>query len=207
MKEKFRKIPSLKFLYEVSKDGVIRNVKSKKILKPRTTPNSDYLHLHTTIKDKSIDIGIHRLVAECWVKIPEKYKEYSIRDLEINHRDFNRKNNNYKNLEWCTRKENMEYSQKAGRLKGINKGHIPWNTGQQLHEEIRNKISEAHKCKNKIKAVDIKTKEEFIFDDLDAAELFIRNKLNKESTCVRTQILRGCKGERKVVYKHNWYFI
>lgn len=29
MKE-FRKVPSLKFLYEISRDGILRNVKSKK---------------------------------------------------------------------------------------------------------------------------------------------------------------------------------
>lgn len=29
MKE-FRKVPSLKFLYEISQDGILRNVKSKK---------------------------------------------------------------------------------------------------------------------------------------------------------------------------------
>ena len=32
--KKYRKIPSLKFLYEISSTGVIRNVKSKKILIP-----------------------------------------------------------------------------------------------------------------------------------------------------------------------------
>ena len=35
LKIKYRKIPSLKFLYEISKDGKIRNVKSKKFLKQR----------------------------------------------------------------------------------------------------------------------------------------------------------------------------
>ena len=33
LKIKYRKIPSLKFLYEISKDGKIRNVKSKNILR------------------------------------------------------------------------------------------------------------------------------------------------------------------------------
>lgn len=46
---------------------------------------------------------IHRLVAEHFVKkIPGKNV--------VNHKDFDKKNNNYKNLEWCTQKENVRYS-------------------------------------------------------------------------------------------------
>ena len=31
MKKEFRKIPSLDFRYEISRDGIVRNIKSKKI--------------------------------------------------------------------------------------------------------------------------------------------------------------------------------
>lgn len=203
MKE-YRKIPSLKFMYEVSKDGIIRNVKSKKILKQRDTPNSKYLFIHTSLKGKTIDIGVHRLVAECWCEIPEGY---SINELEVNHIDFNVKNNNASNLEWVTTKENREWSKINGRLQGINKGKPGYWKGKHLSDSARTKISEYRKCKNKIKAIYIKDKSEYIFNSLDEAEEYIRKLLNKESKCVRGQIILGCKGERKVVYKHNWYFI
>ena len=206
MKE-YRKIPSLKFLYEINEDGVIRNVKSKKILKLRTTPNSYYLYLHTAVKGKTIDICVHRLVAECWCKVPEHLKDYDLSELQVNHKDFNIQNNNYRNLEWVTAKENTQYSVNAGRFKGVNKGKPGFWKDKHHSEETKKKLSEIRKLKSKIKAIDIKTKEEFIFNDLDEAENFKRNKLNKTSTCVRTQIIRGCRGERKVVYKHNWYFI
>jgi hypothetical protein len=46
---------------------------------------------------------IHRLVAECFIPNIEN-KRY------INHKDFNKENNFFDNLEWCSQKENVNYS-------------------------------------------------------------------------------------------------
>lgn len=52
----------------------------------------------------------HRLVYEAFVsKIPA--------DMEINHLDANKKNNNIKNLELCTRQENMTHAKKLGLMR------------------------------------------------------------------------------------------
>lgn len=65
LKIKYRKIPSLKFLYEISKDGKIRNVKSKKFLKQRVNSKG-----YVEVSVKAFNVRpIHRLVAEAWVKI------------------------------------------------------------------------------------------------------------------------------------------
>lgn len=45
---------------------------------------------------------IHRIVAEVFIPNPENKPE-------VNHKDRNIKNNHYTNLEWVTRKENMEH--------------------------------------------------------------------------------------------------
>ena len=45
---------------------------------------------------------IHRLVAQHFIKNP-------LRKQEVNHIDYCTTNNHYKNLEWCTRKENMDH--------------------------------------------------------------------------------------------------
>lgn len=213
MKE-FRKIPSLKFMYEVSATGVVRNVKSKKVLSQRTTPNSSYLYIHTMIGSTTIDRMVHRLVAECWVPVPKKYLEagMTIDDLVVNHLDFDITNNSSDNLEWCTQEENLQYSIDAGHLDGSSlkeyyNDHPAYWKGKHLTDNAKEKLSEARKCKKRIKAVDIASKEKFEFDSLDDAVHYIEKKFNKNNSCIRSQILKGCKGERKVVYKHNWYFI
>lgn len=54
-------------------------------------------------------ICVHRLVAIAFVDNPYKY-------TEINHKDENPLNNKADNLEWCTRKYNMNYGTTPQRL-------------------------------------------------------------------------------------------
>lgn len=102
----FRKIPSLRFLYEINGDGsVLRNVKSKrriKIWKDAHNSKTEYWkcqinHGHRVIKKHFI----HNLVAECWLgEKPEGYM--------TDHIDQNSLNNDYRNLRYVTRSENMK---------------------------------------------------------------------------------------------------
>lgn len=50
-------------------------------------------------------VPVHLYVAHGWVK---GYKK----GLEVNHKDFNRKNNNASNLEWVSHLDNVRYSAK-----------------------------------------------------------------------------------------------
>ena len=54
-------------------------------------------------------ITVHRLVAMAFVSNPNNY-------TEVNHIDENPKNNRADNLEWCTRKYNMNYGTTPYRL-------------------------------------------------------------------------------------------
>ena len=67
MNQNFRKIPELKYLYEVNEDGIVRNVKSKKILKPQINKEG-YLQINIHIKDEPVTITIHKLVADTFLK-------------------------------------------------------------------------------------------------------------------------------------------
>lgn len=53
---------------------------------------------------------LHRAVALSFIPIPEKYKDIPIEKLQVNHIDGNKLNPHYKNLEWCTCKENVQHA-------------------------------------------------------------------------------------------------
>ena len=100
----FRKLKSLKFLYEINEMGILRNVKSKKIIKGYTERNG---YVRVKIENKClggiIRTTIHRLVAEAFLPNPHNLPE-------INHINSVRNDNRVENLEWCTHSENMKYS-------------------------------------------------------------------------------------------------
>lgn len=78
-------------------------------LKPRID-NQGYAKVGLYLGNKKYKwIFIHRLVAIAYIPNPQN-KPF------INHKDFNRVNNNIENLEWCTHWENMNYSYERGRF-------------------------------------------------------------------------------------------
>ena len=106
----FRKLKSLKFLYEINEDGILRNVKSKKIVQGYCEKNG-YIRVRIENKclGKVIRTTIHRLVAEAFIPNPNNKPE-------INHIDSIRHHNNVSNIDWVTHSENMKHSF----YKGIN---------------------------------------------------------------------------------------
>ena len=56
-------------------------------------------------------VSIHRIVCENFVDNPYNKPE-------VNHIDGNKQNNNYKNLEWSTRKEQIQHAFKIGLMTG-----------------------------------------------------------------------------------------
>ena len=86
--------------YEVSNTGKVRNSKTKKILKGRLT-KTGYEQVSLKMKNTNTFCNqyVHRLVAKYWVENPLSKKE-------VNHKDGNKNNNHYLNLEWVTPSEN-----------------------------------------------------------------------------------------------------
>ena len=62
-----------------------------------------YLTIILCDNTKRIGKYVHHLVGECYIPNPHNY-------TEINHIDENPLNNCVDNLEWCSRKYNVEYS-------------------------------------------------------------------------------------------------
>jgi len=85
--------------YLIDVDGNVYSLKSSKFLKPQKI--GDYLGVNINGKIEYI----HRLVAFTYL-FKEEYQ------TEVNHKDFNKSNNNVDNLEWVSRQENIEYSWK-----------------------------------------------------------------------------------------------
>lgn len=105
----FRKIPSLKFLYEVNENGtILRNVKSKKQLKIKLDMHHSKKGYYATFVRLNVDgkstikrVMLHTVVAECWLgPKPEGY--------EVDHKDRNSHNNDYRNLRYVTKSEQMK---------------------------------------------------------------------------------------------------
>lgn len=120
----FRKIKSLKFLYEVNENGtIIRNVKSKKQLKIKLDFHHSEKGYYTTFvhiggrseNSRIIRVPIHKVVAECWLgDCPTGY--------EVDHIDRNTHNNHYSNLRYVTK--SRESRSKGIKLRNCNTGEI-----------------------------------------------------------------------------------
>ncbi len=83
--------------YEISSWGRVRN-KSGSILLPYKN-HKGYLKIGLYKDGKSHKKRIHRLVAETFIANPNYLPE-------VNHKDGNKENNSFTNLEWVTGEEN-----------------------------------------------------------------------------------------------------
>ena len=85
--------------YEVSNDGQVRNKRTGHILKPLLNRENGYARVSLNGQR----CYIHRLVAQA-------FYDNSRTDMDVNHIDGNKLNNNIANLEWSTRKENVKHA-------------------------------------------------------------------------------------------------
>lgn len=88
--------------YEASSDGHIRNKKTGKIL-AEFVGKDGYLRTQFDRKTRTV----HRVIARAFIPA-DVGKDF------VNHKDGNKRNNSVKNLEWCTREENMKHAYSHG---------------------------------------------------------------------------------------------
>ena len=113
----FRKIPSLKYLYEVNEDGVIRNVKSKKIVNGYREKTG---YIRVKFENKCLGgivrLGVHQVVAEAFLPNPNNLPE-------VNHINSDRSDNRACNLEWVSHSDNMIHAYHHGKHRdAVSKG-------------------------------------------------------------------------------------
>ena len=125
-KEIYKDIRGYEGLYQVSNYGNIKHLSywqenhrweghfsfyKEKILKQyesKKNPRLPYMHVILSKEAKPKLQMVHRLIAIAFIPNP-------LNKPHINHIDNNPKNNDIKNLEWCTPKENKLHSVKQGR--------------------------------------------------------------------------------------------
>lgn len=93
--------------YEISNIGRCRNTnklgwKTKGILSPKFNKQNGYYSYCIVVNGKQNYKYAHRLVAEAFIPNTQNKEQ-------VNHKDGNKTNNHYTNLEWCTREENMKH--------------------------------------------------------------------------------------------------
>ena len=92
-------------------DRVVSSEKYTRFMNGRVLKQSynvkGYLKTSIPIDEKWITKQVHRLVAQTFIPNPDNLPQ-------VNHLDCNRKNNNVKNLEFCTVSYNAKYREKFG---------------------------------------------------------------------------------------------
>ncbi len=105
-------------LYEVSNFGQVKSkithngIKDKILIGGINSDGYHYVALHRLNERKNL--LRHRLVAIHFLSNPNGYEQ-------VNHKDCNKNNNRYWNLEWCTQSENIRHGYTNERfIKAIN---------------------------------------------------------------------------------------
>jgi hypothetical protein len=90
--------------YQINEDGDIRNASSLKMLNPSFDMDGyEQIGIRKLGNRKKFCYKIHRLVALEFLEVPENYQ-----NLQIDHIDRNKLNNNYLNLRWVSLQENCD---------------------------------------------------------------------------------------------------
>lgn len=158
-------IPGTNGKYSVSENGEVRNNELKRNLKTAETYNG---YLRVRINKKMI--RVHRLVAELFIENPNGC-------TQVNHKDGNKKNNHFSNLEWCTAKENIAHAYKTG-LKKVSYKNIKSPT-PVIQMDLQN---------NPIK----------VYPSIRDAE--------RETGIDNSRISKVCKGKKKTASGYKWQY-
>lgn len=108
-------IYSLERVVTGGKNKCLRRLKEK-LLKP-SIDRYGYKKIVLCKNGKSYYFTVHRLVAINFISDPEAERN------TVNHKDGNKLNNHFSNLEWLTNKENLQHAWKTG-LKKPTKGKV-----------------------------------------------------------------------------------
>lgn len=121
MQEDIRQVVGFEGLYSVSRDGRIyseertartrgdvqRRVPPREMARMRLNSGNGYERLQLYRDGQYHNRLVHRLVAEAFIPNPDGLPE-------VNHKDGDKRNNHVSNLEWASRRSNLEHARRTG---------------------------------------------------------------------------------------------
>lgn len=117
MEEIWKDVKDYEDLYQVSNLGRIRSKRGNKKILKQLINKDGYCIIRLRKNKKRKECFIHRLIATVFIDYnnykfldDEKGIVFNLSALTVNHKDFNKKNNNIYNLEWCTPRYNSTYT-------------------------------------------------------------------------------------------------
>lgn len=210
--EEWKEIEIKGLKYKVSNYGRVIGFASGKLLKTRL--NKDGYICVTVGKEKEgrTTERVHRLVAKLFVENPANLSE-------VNHIDFDRTNNYYKNLEWVSHKDNIKYTVRHnryytanGRTRGKNNPNYGNNTlrlkyqnNKELAKLKNSRPKEQNGRAKKVKLYDVNKNfiKEFGYIG-ECAEYLIKNNFTKAKIdSIRNNIRKSVKNN--VLYLNHYY--
>ena len=141
MEEQWMPVKGYEGLYEVSNTGKVRslknsrhNVRKEPLLKKQRLGSWGYPVVALCKEGKSIEVLVHRIVAEAFIPNPNGYEV-------VNHKDEVKTNNLVENLEWCTQKYNNNYG--TAKQRGVETRKKNGTTSSSKGEQyIKQKLEE-----------------------------------------------------------------
>lgn len=100
--ETWKDIEGFEGKYQVSSWGRVRNAITLCIIRPYSNTKG-YLKIGLTKNNKCVKFRVNRLVAKAFIPNP-----YNL--PQVNHKDGNKANNSFTNLEWITNGDNQRHA-------------------------------------------------------------------------------------------------
>jgi len=106
--ETWKDVEGYEGIYQVSNTGKVRNIIKCRPVKTKKN-NRDYVQIRLYKNGEVEHWLLHRLVAKHFIDNPESLPQ-------VNHKDEDKDNNNYTNLEWCDNTYNRHYGTGIARM-------------------------------------------------------------------------------------------
>ncbi|MBD2201546.1 HNH endonuclease [Calothrix sp. FACHB-1219] len=139
----FKSVPNSK--YFINEDGSV--VKTEKIIVSQSLDQRGYKKVNVNIKGKQTIKSVHQLVALAFLGNPPGPIGKRRDEYQVNHKDGNKVNNHYSNLEWVTCLDNIKHATEYKLFRGL-KGISNPNSKltDELVYQIRIRASKGESC-------------------------------------------------------------